>query len=169
VQLEVITGNQPAIKTYQDIGFQITRELDCYKGAVYTGEIANDYQIQALENYDWELMQSYWDWSPSWQNSMTAMKNLAHSNASFGIYADQHLLGYLIYNPLSKRVQQFAVHKSHRGKGVGRHLFHHIAQKFGKDISIINVEHGAAETGRFLKSIGLEIYVKQYEMEYRMK
>ncbi len=169
VQLEVITENKPAIKTYQNIGFQMARELNCFKGSVNTVDQVHHYKIQPLENYDWEQLQSSWDWNPSWQNSITAINNLQQVNASFGIYAGEQLLGYIIFNPLSKRVQQFAVHKEHRGHGIGTQLFHHIAHNFGRDISVINVEHGTAETDRFLKSIGLEIYVKQYEMEFRMR
>ncbi len=168
IQLEVITGNLPAIRTYQNTGFQITRTLNCYKGSLNPTEAAIDLRIRKLEQYDWPIMQSFWDWLPSWQNSITAAENLRHDNLAYGIYTNETLLGYIIYNPLSKRVQQFAVHKQHRRKGIGSQLFHAISHNIEKEIAIINVEEGSKDTDRFLASIGLNIYVKQYEMELRV-
>ena len=169
IQLEVIAENKPAIKTYQDIGFEMARELTCYKGSVNPGAAQSDFQIRSLLNYDWATLQSSWDWKPAWQNSITAVENLKHVNDSFGIYANEILLGYIIFDPVSKRVQQFAVHKNHRRQGIGKQLFYHIAQTFGKDISIINVDDVSIETTEFLNSIGLEAYVKQFEMELQLK
>ncbi len=168
IQLEVITGNLPAIRTYQNTGFQITRTLNCYKGTLNTEQTAGDLRIQALQRYDWDTIRSFWDWLPSWQNSITAVENLRHDNVAYGIFTNENLLGYIIYNPLSKRVQQFAVHRQHRRKGIGRQLFHYISHNFEKDIAVINVEDGSVDTDRFLTSIGLNIYVKQYEMELRI-
>jgi ribosomal protein S18 acetylase RimI-like enzyme len=169
IQLEVITGNQPAIKTYQDIGFQVKRTLACYRGAINTCEAITGFQIHLLEDYDWELLQSFWDWQPSWQNSIRAAANLKHSNASFGLYSNAMLLGYIILNPLTKRVQQFAVHKDYRRRGIGRSLFHHIAQKFGRDIAIINIDESSNATAAFMISTGLDAYVRQYEMEMKLQ
>jgi ribosomal protein S18 acetylase RimI-like enzyme len=156
IQLEVITENKPAIKTYQNIGFEIVRELNCYKGSVIPVIANNDFQIQYLDNYDWDELQSFWDWKPSWQNSITAVENLKHVNASFGIYTNEILLGYLIFNPATKRVQQFAVHKDHRGAGIGKQLFRCLADSFGNEISIINIDEASVETAEFVKSIGLK-------------
>lgn len=163
VQLEVIHGNQPAIKTYQSIGFEVVRELDCFKGTV-ASQNTSGFNIRGLGLYDWPLMRSFWDWQPSWQNSVRALENVKDTNISIGAFDGENLIGYLLYNPISNRVQQFAVDPHYRRRGAGRALFGHIAQLANKDLVLINVDHNATETAAFLLSLGLEPYVSQYEM-----
>ena len=163
VQLEVIHGNQPAIKTYQSIGFKVVRQLDCFKGAVEIKNISN-VDIRELGTYNWPLMRTFWDWQPSWQNSVTALENVRNTNISIGAFDGENLIGYLLYNPVSNRIQQFAVDSRQRGRGVGRQLFEHIARLANKDLVLINVDHNATETAAFLLSLGLKPYVSQYEM-----
>lgn len=167
--LEVITTNEPAIKTYKNIGFKIIRELNCYKGSLNITNTNNDFEIRELEAYDWQKLHSFWDLKPSWQNSITAVEQLKKSNISIGIYDREKLLGYTIFNPKIKRIHQLSVDKNYRRKGVGRQLLAHIATNYGKEISIINVDNTSAETLNFFNAIGLDIYIKQYEMELPLK
>ncbi len=163
IQLEVIHGNVPAIKTYEAIGFEVTRQLDCYKGYL-TNEPVAGADIRGLVSYDWTLMKSFWDWQPSWQNSISAVENVQRSNISLGAWHGDHLLAYLIYNPVSNRIQQFAVHPAHRRKGIGAALFYHVAQQAGKELVLINIDHNSGETASFLQRLGLQKFVGQYEM-----
>lgn len=163
IQLEVIHGNVPAIKTYEAIGFEVARQLDCYKGYL-ANEPVTGVDIRGLVSYDWTLMKSFWDWQPSWQNSITAVENVKHSNISLGAWRDDHLLAYLIYNPVSNRIQQFAVHPNHRRAGIASALFFHVAQQAGKELVLINIDHQSAETASFLQKAGLQQFVNQYEM-----
>ena len=167
--LEVITTNEPAIKTYKNIGFKIIRELNCYKGSLNITDTSNDFEIRELQAYDWQKLQSFWDLKPSWQNSITAVEKLKNTNISIGIYDKEKLLGYTIFNPKIKRIHQLAVDKSYRRKGIGRQLLAHIATNYGKDISAINIDNTSAETLKFFKDIGMDIYIKQYEMELPLK
>lgn len=169
VRLEVITENSFAIKAYENIGFEIIRKLDCYKGSVTAKSPDNTYEIKDLESYPWEALSSFWDWKPSWQNSIKAVDNIKESNISIGIYDGNLLLAYLIFNPKSKRIQQFSVAKEHRKIGLGNQLFDYITAKFGKEVFLINVDSNSEETSSFLTSLGLEKYVVQYEMELQLK
>jgi len=167
--LEVITINEPAIKTYKNIGFKIIRELNCYKGSLNITNTNNDFEIRELKAYDWQKLQSFWDLKPSWQNSITAVEQLKKSNISIGIYDEEKLLGYTIFNPKIKRIHQLSVDKNYRRKGVGRQLLAHIATNYGKDISAINIDNTSEETLKFFNAIGLDIYIQQYEMELPLK
>lgn len=109
--LEVITTNEPAIKTYKNIGFKIIRELNCYKGSLNITN--NDFAIRVLEAYDWQKLQSFWDLKPSWQNSIIAVEKLKNTNISIGIYDEEKLLGYTIFNPKIKRIHQLSVDKNY--------------------------------------------------------
>ncbi|KAA5531611.1 GNAT family N-acetyltransferase [Paenimyroides baculatum] len=167
--LEVITTNEPAIKTYKNIGFKIIRELDCYKGSLNIISTNNNFEILELEAYDWKKMHSFWDIKPSWQNSVTAVEKLKNSNISIGVYGEEKLLGYTIFNPITKRIQQLSVDKNYRTKRVGQQLLKHISTNYGKEISVINVDSTSKETMKFFNGMGMDIYIKQYEMELALK
>ena len=167
--LEVITTNEPAIRTYKNIGFKIIRELNCYKGSLNIINTNNDFEIRELQAYDWQKLQSFWDLKPSWQNSVTAVEKLKNANISIGIYDGEKLLGYTIFNPKIKRIHQLAVDKNYRRKGVGRQLLAYIATNYGKDISAINIDNTSEETLKFFNAIEMDIYIKQYEMELPLK
>lgn len=167
--LEVTTTNEPAIQTYKNIGFEIIRELNCYKGSLNIINTDNDFEIRELNAYDWQKLQSFWDLKPSWQNSVTAVEKLKNANISIGIYDEEKLLGYTIFNPKIKRIHQLSVDKNYRRKGVGRQLLAHIATNYGKDISAINIDNTSEETLNFFKDIGMDIYIQQYEMELPLK
>ncbi len=169
IRLEVLSENVPALKTYEKTGFKTLRNLDCYKGSLKIENQGQDCQIRELKSYDWQNIRQFWDWEPSWQNSITAVENLKETNHSLGIFEGEQLLGYVIYNPLSKRIQQFAIKREYRRKGLGRQLFNYIASNFGNEISIINVDDNAKETASFLASLGFEKHIVQYEMELKLK
>ncbi|WP_268846423.1 GNAT family N-acetyltransferase [Flavobacterium aestivum] len=164
IKLEVITENEIAFRTYKKIGFEIIRELNCYKGHVKS-EIKSKFKILPLKNFDWELQKSFWDWNPTWQNSINAAENISHLNIRIGAFDANSLIGYLIYNPNSNRIQQFAVNKDYRNQGVGKQLFQYITGENEKEFSLINIPVNSLNTNHFLSNLGLEVYIKQYEME----
>ncbi len=168
--LEVISENKPAIQSYEKTGFKNIRQLRCFKGELRLFEDFNTgYEIRLLEDYDWGKLQSFWDWKPTWPNSIMAVENLKQSNTSLGIFLHNVLLGYIIYNSKTKRIQQFGIDKSHRKKGLAKQLFNHIAKNHDPVVTIINIP--ADETGsiQLMKHLGLENYINQYEMELCLK
>ena len=169
VVLEVITENVAALKTYQNTGFSVRRELICFKGTIEAGEMApNHYRIESLKTHDWPLLQSFWDWSPSWQNAQPAVDQLLDSNITLASFDGERLAGYLIFNPQSKRIQQFAVRQEDRRRHVAQSLFQYVAGHFGAEVTLINVDAVSENTIGFLEEIGLKPFVRQYEMEMRV-
>jgi ribosomal protein S18 acetylase RimI-like enzyme len=169
ILLQVITTNEVAIKIYKSIGFGIVKELDCLKGSIDIVTTANSFEIKQLDLYDWEVLKSFWDLEPLWQNSITAVEKLINSNASIGAFENGKLLGYAIYNPLIKRIHQVAVHKNHRRRGVGLCLLKHVSTLNAKDISVLNIDHSSVHVLKFMTDIGLKVFIKQYEMELNLK
>ena len=165
VLLEVITTNEPAAKTYQNIGFKIIRKLNCFKGLIVATDINRPFEIRELEAYDWPKLSSFWDLKPSWQNSITALEKLQQTTVAIGVYEDEKLLGYAVYNPSLKRIHQLSVDKNYIQRGIGRQLLYEISSRYGEAVSAINVDQNSEETVAFLKAMGMEIYVQQYEME----
>lgn len=163
--LEVLENNIQAIKSYEKVGFKEFRKLNCFKGNITTSFQNDEIEIRKLNNRNWNVLSSFWDFEPSWQNSAKVMDNLSSSNISIGAYLNQELVGYLIYNPNLKRVNSFAVAKKYRNKSIANRMFNHIAKNYSETISVINIEHNSNATVNFLEKIGLENYVNQMEMK----
>jgi GNAT superfamily N-acetyltransferase len=68
-----------------------------------------------------------------------------------------------------KRLHQLSVDKNYRKRGIGRRLLKHISTNYGKDISITNIDNSSKETLKFLTGVGMNIYIKQHEMELTLK
>ncbi|MEO8517177.1 MAG: GNAT family N-acetyltransferase [Flavobacterium sp.] len=163
VQLEVVTENVIALSIYKNIGFEIKRELNCYKGSIYKKR-EQKHEIRDLKNYDWLILRSFWDVNPSWQNQITAVNNAFDKNVSIGIYDQEILLGYMIYNPISNKIQQLAVDQKHRRKGLGRHLLEHISTNNDKELLLNNADNSSKDVTSFFETLGIDIRLKQYEM-----
>lgn len=162
--LEVISKNIQAIKSYKKTGFKINRKLACYKGSF--NPINNiELEIKTLKNYQWEKMESFWDITPTWQNSKGVVDILKKENVSLGAYISNELVGYLIYNPNSNRIQQIATNKNNRKKGIASKLITELALKYGNTFSIINIDKKATDLIYFFDSLGFEEYLEQLEME----
>jgi ribosomal protein S18 acetylase RimI-like enzyme len=162
--LEVIESNQPAIRTYNKIGFNITRQLECYKGAVKFSAPGEQNDIYELNRLDWPVLKSFWDWSPTWQNRPGAIEKMTGIKI-IGIRTSGQLAGYAIFSEATGRIHQFAVSKFHRRKGLGSRLFEYIGKTTGKGLSTINVDSKAHTTLMFLESVGLNPFIRQFEME----
>jgi ribosomal protein S18 acetylase RimI-like enzyme len=166
--LEVIDKNIQAIKSYEKSGFKTKRELVCYKGDFNAIKINEEIKVKKLQKYQWELMESFWDIRPTWQNSNKVMNKLKHNNILLGAYVKNELVGYIIYNPVNKRIQQIATGKDFRKKGVASTLISELTKKYGNTFSVINVDKKSKSASKFFNSIGFENYLEQLEMELKI-
>lgn len=169
--LEVLTENLPAIKTYQKQGFKIIRELNCFKGklnGITHNKLDTVFQILELKQLNWNILQTFWDYQPTWQNSISTMNNLQKQNLCIGIKKDNMILGYIIYNPKLKRINQMAVDKEFRNIGLGSYLLEYIFKIEKEDISFINIDSRMRNLKNFLEKKGLNNYTNQYEMELKL-
>nr|WP_199076329.1 GNAT family N-acetyltransferase [Pedobacter sp. ASV19] len=164
-QLEVIKGNEKAIKSYQNTGFSISRTFDCYKGVITTQPF-NPIEVCDLTQPDWKLLETFTDVLPSWQNSAAAIQRASNSHIIAGAYADSQLIGFGVMDPATGRIKQFGVKKDYRRKGAGTALFHflHSKSKTGS-VNFINYDQEDQQAPIFFKKIGLEKTIEQYEMK----
>ncbi|MEL6720603.1 MAG: GNAT family N-acetyltransferase [Bacteroidota bacterium] len=162
--LEVISKNIQAIKSYEKSGFQTVRQLLCYKGEVMTSNINKHVIVKRIAHYNWELMTSFWEIHPTWQNAKSVINQLKSTNISLGAYIKNQLVGYLIFNPSNKRIQQIAVSKEIRRKGIASKLISTLIEAEGKTLSIINVDKRSSPIHAFLTQIGFEVTLEQLEM-----
>lgn len=164
LQLEVISENIQAIKSYEKSGYKIERELLCYKGEIDISNTKNTLEIKKLENYDWVLMESFWDIYPTWQNSKNVLNELKQNIVSLGAYFENRLIGYLIYNPKNKRIKQIAISPNFRQTKVASTLLREVIKTNGNTLSIINIDKSSKSIIAFLEKIGLKKYLEQLEM-----
>lgn len=163
--LEVISQNIQAIKSYERSGFKRKRTLLCYKGEVKGLSTYADASILELHDYNWNLMESFWDITPTWQNSKRVIDELKFSNISLGAYIENQLVGYVIFTPGNKRIQQIAVHKDFRKRKIATSLIAKLTEIHGNALSIINVDEKSKVSIDFFEAIGLENSFEQIEME----
>ncbi|MBB5620802.1 ribosomal protein S18 acetylase RimI-like enzyme [Pedobacter cryoconitis] len=163
--LEVITGNLSAIKAYEKMGYIVARKLDCYTGKLQIKKHNRVTSLKEIDSFNWPELTTFWDTEPSWQNAIQALENSKEHCRLVGAYKNDLLIGYAIFNPTSRKVNQFAVDAAYRGQGIGNELFSYINEVVeGQEIYVFNVDDTAVSTLRFLKSVGLREQISQFEM-----
>lgn len=168
VVLEVISQNIQAIKSYERSGFKTTRTLACFRGDLQVELNLPDLKIEPLDSYNWTLLEGFWDIQPSWQNSKNTLDVLQSSNVSRGAYLEGRLVGYAVYNPAGKRLQQLAVDPAFRRQGIGTSLMSHLQTEYDKALTVINVDIHGTGSIEFLRSMGLTLFLEQFEMELNL-
>ncbi|WP_213277136.1 GNAT family N-acetyltransferase [Chryseobacterium indologenes] len=165
--LEVIEGNQPAIRAYENLGFSIVRRLLCFNGSIKQGKENAEVSIKDLKDFQWEKLRSFWDIEPSWQGSVFVLEPMPENYITLGAYIEEKLVGYIVYGPASEKIYQFAVDKSFRNQGVGTMLFNAISKKNGgQTIALNNVDDSSENASKFLSErAGLNNWLSQFEMK----
>ncbi len=165
--LEVIEGNQNAIRAYENLGFTIVRRLLCFKGNIRHAEGNTEIAVKTLKDFQWDVLRSFWDIEPSWQGSVFVLEPMPENYITLGAYQGEQLVGYIIYGTASRKIYQIAVDKNYRNQGIGTRLFSAVLEKNGGQAVILNnVDDSSEEISRFLsEKIGLSNWLSQFEMK----
>lgn len=168
--LEVITENEPAIKLYENLGFERQRTLSVLKSEkkqVLENQ-PPDVEIKAIENTDWDLLESFLSYLPSWQNSVASMKRCAADDsitkAILGLYLKDKLVGYGIVFRNSGNVSQVAVAEEYRRRGFGKIILGELQKHTKKPLQFSNIDEKARGFLSFLESNGFKVLTRQHEM-----
>lgn len=167
--LDVIIGNDPAIRSYSAIGFEVVREFICYAGCVEAPprelpDLSWDWQAKP----DWERWQGFWTWRPSWQNDLPAVRRIESSHEFVTLCLGETLVAYAAFVPAEGYLSQFAVHPQYRNQGIGKTLFGKLCQRCGNALKLTNVDQSDEATNSFLYALGMRETVRQYEMEWHV-
>ncbi len=169
--LEVIETNERAIRTYRRVGFREQRAVDCFKGEIkgHTPGTSPGIAISVRPGLPWEQLSLFWNYQPTWQHSLDAARRGQGFMKYLAVKKGGQLLAYGIVVPASGRVVQFGVHPCHRGRGLGRLVFHHLGRLSSSPrLTVLNVSREDEQSQRFLQRLGFERYMSQYEMEWRL-
>ena len=172
--LEVVVGNKPAFELYKSLGFQIEREFAIFRrDKVFISEDSRqphpqNIRIKEIENPDWNFLQSFWTYQPSWQNSIDSMKRGSReptiNNKILGVFLDNKIVGYGIVFPKSGNVPQFVIAENQRRRGFATALVNALQKQAETALKVNNVDKKARDTITFLKANGFSLLTRQYEM-----
>ncbi len=168
--LEVLQHNSKAISVYEKLGFQISREFNYFVKKI--DEIntestikVNNCNIKQIEFHNITSVEEFWEFYPSWQNSIDAINRELSDFNIFGAFSNENIIGYCITEPISGDITQLAVKKENRRKGVASLLLQKaINASINDTIKIINTDINCCSINEFLKAKNIEIAGKQYEM-----
>ncbi|HYD20377.1 MAG TPA: GNAT family N-acetyltransferase [Flavipsychrobacter sp.] len=167
--LEVLHYNEKAISIYRAAGFEVARELNYFVQpmeilAVNSKTLPPGYEMSESE-IDMELMSSFWDFHPSWQNSFESLKRVPDDFVTIGAFHNGQLVGYGITEPGSGDITQLAVDREHRRKGIGSAIFKALlAYNRHPAAKVVNTHRINAIVTAFVENNGVPNIGWQYEM-----
>ena len=164
IQLEVISSNDPAIRSYEKTGFTHDRTVTCFKGTLIPREVHKNLNIKIVDQPNWEHWIQFQDTLPTWQNSNHVLSAINNQTICLNLYKGDLNLGYCIFNPKMNRIHQIGVRADYRRQGIGRQILEYIRQHYSQEISIINVDNNAIPLINFFKNSGFQTTIEQKEM-----
>ena len=170
VQLEVIQDNVGAVHLYKKQGFQVKRSLNCYRLSEKLVELDtntgwNLYQVEKMDKEQWNLVKSFWDCIPSWQNGEEAVCAVEDSFGYTFVEVGGILVGYGIVDKVTGDILQLAVDCRYRRRGIATAILQDLQNQSKKSsLTVINVDEKDEGLNAFLKQMGFHVYLTQYEM-----
>jgi ribosomal protein S18 acetylase RimI-like enzyme len=168
--LEVLQTNPSAYDLYKKEGFNVNRPFDCYVTPginirIRKNTLNDAFPITTIKQPDWDVLGSFWNFSPSWQNSVESIRRKIHHFTILGFSDAGHIIGYGIIENHTGDVPQIAINEAYRRNGLATTLVKKIMDHSKSDhLRIINASSDDAPFKYFAESINLNLSVRQYEM-----
>ncbi len=166
--LEVLQQNTSAYELYRKQGFEITRSFSCFKLDKCNYKYQNSFGVEQVDGFtaaEWEGLKEFWDFQPSWQNSIDSVCVLPEDFIYSVVRCDNKIVGYGIIEKRTGDIPQICVDKNYRHKGFGRSIMAELVKNTEANrAAVINVDDKAEVFKEFLNNFGFENYVQQYEM-----
>jgi ribosomal protein S18 acetylase RimI-like enzyme len=167
--LEVLTTNEKAVNLYRGLEFEETRNLLILKAEQplkFNYPPQASAEIREISRPDWNLLRTFWDAPPSWQNSPEAVERTREVKKILGAFIDNKCAGYVIFSGDSGKLTQLAVAKENRNRGVGSLLLTRMQSHTNEKnpLQVINLDESLADASQFLQNRGFGKTLSQYEM-----
>ncbi len=168
--LEVLQTNKAAYELYCKKGFKVTRKFDCFVSPVadiriHEGKLNEKFHIQTIEKPDWELLSSFWEFSPSWQNSIDSLKRKIKYLTILGAFENAYLTGFGIIENHTGDIPQIGIRDSYRRNGIATNLLKALLEySVSDEVRIINSSSDYEPFRLFAESINIAQGLGQYEM-----
>lgn len=171
--LEVIRTNQGAYDLYLKAGFMVTRQFEYYvmpfNQLRFNNFRMDNLSITEITDPDQEILTSFQDFMPSWQNSFAAISRKYGSFKIYGAVYDNRLVGYGIIEAHTGDIPQLAVAKEFRRRKVATILFNQMLREVNPPaVRFINIQQDYDPFNRWALSLGLKAGYGQYEMMMKL-
>ena len=168
--LEVLQHNTKAVSVYEKLGFEITREFHYFmqKNEDIRNEIKTadfPFAVKQIDIEDFYSVCDFWDFQPSWQNSFEAIKRSYEDFVCLGVFLENKLTAYCVFEPSSGDVTQIAVDKQHRRKNMATLLLQEMVKLNRHNaVKVVNTDISCSSITEFLKTKNIGVSGKQFEM-----
>ena len=168
--LEVIKSNTGAFELYKKAGFKITREFDYFvsnkdKIKMTESKLDDKFEIREIEKLEWNTFKTFWDFQPSWQNSIDSIERKIKHFKILGVFENEKVVGYGMIEKHTGDIPQLAVDKEYRRKGLATTLMDNLIQHSENQlVKFINSCANSISFRKFTESLNLEPGEGQYEM-----
>lgn len=172
INLEVISSNEIAARSYRKIGFKKWRSVNSIKGIINIKsskyEALEGLQINNLTYYEYLISYAEKDIIPTWENSDFCVNNFETSLTIKKATINGNItVGYLIYDARYNKILQIWVKEGYRRKGIASYLVKELIGN-DKNFFVTNIDGQNFGIHSFFKSIGGEPYLEQIEMEMHL-
>ncbi|MDA1544008.1 MULTISPECIES: GNAT family N-acetyltransferase [Bacillus] len=163
--LEVIVGNDRAIRFYTKLGYEKVYDLSYYNLKDMTKIINKDckgIEVKQLDFTSFKLeVQKWLHFHINWQNDMDYIEKTNHT--FYGAYVDNDLKGSICINEQGK-ISFIFIDKEYRNRGIGSKLLQVARDELNLESLLISFPNNSLLEG-FVKKTGFEKNsLAQYEM-----
>lgn len=170
--LEAIKSNTRAVRLYEKQGFEIKRNLLCFQMDKNKYNPAAGFKvehIQKIDPVDWKQLMTFWDFVPSWQNSIDSIDAVYDMFIYSIVRLEGMIVGYGIIDKNTGDIPQIAVGKDYRHIGIASAIISDLMENTKSDnISILNIDSQSETLKHFLLKSGFKNHVDQYEMVLKL-
>ncbi|MEQ9426270.1 MAG: GNAT family N-acetyltransferase [Cyclobacteriaceae bacterium] len=168
ILLEVLENNAFAIKLYEEVGFNKTKTLNCFKKEVLsTKPKKRNIEIKRATAIQ-DNFQSFGDYTPTFGDTLEQVIFNLEDESILTALIDGNLIGYLIFQAKIGRITQIAVSKDYRRLGAGSALIYAAEQVSAVPLTVMNVDCNYSDLHTFLINQGFRKSLTQFEMELKL-
>ncbi len=171
--LEVLQTNTTAFQLYQKQGFEVVREFSCFHLDKNLYHPRVTYKVESIDKIgdaEWGYISGFWDYMPSWQNSVDSVNALAEAFRYSVVRIDGMIAGYGIIDKRTGDIAQIAVDKRYRRRGIASSIISDLMDNTEvMKIAVLNVDSRDKGMKSFLQNAGFVATVDQYEMLLRLQ
>ncbi len=166
--LEVMSDNEKAIRLYQKLGFEVSRNLRYFEQTDLIEVKCQDknIEIKQIEKIEWKNIKSFCDGYTSWQFSDEAIERKTAPTDFFAAFHGDQCIGYSILFPSSGLIVQIAVDKKYRNRSVGSMLLAKMQMnnKNKKVLRMSNIDDALESLIKFAEKMKFKPIISQIEM-----
>jgi ribosomal protein S18 acetylase RimI-like enzyme len=118
-----------------------------------------------IKQNEWEQLQSFWEFQPSWQNSISSITAVQGIMIYASVRSDNNIIGYGVVDKNTGDIHQLAIHKDYRRNGIAGSIISALFEKVAMNqLNIFIVDDAYDGMKLFLLKLGFENTISQYEI-----